>query len=151
MKLNPYLLHENQLKVDQGESSDSKDDGWQIGYLDPASQKLKSPLPTEENNEPFKKTLTTGDTSLVEELLDSGISVHSNFLYGWTPLMYAASVANVEIVRLLLDRCANASFDKDKQTVLMTACSACGSEEQILKCVELLLSRNADPNVTFGD
>ncbi|MBZ3871560.1 Ankyrin repeat, SAM and basic leucine zipper domain-containing protein 1 [Sciurus carolinensis] len=130
------------------ESSDSEDEGWQIGYLDPASQKLKSPLPTEEKNETFKKALTTGDTSLVEELLDSGISVHSNFRYGWTPLMYAASVANVEMVRLLLDRGANASFDKDKQTVLMTACSACGSEEQILKCVELLLSRNADPNVT---
>uniref|UniRef100_A0A8D2CZG4 Ankyrin repeat, SAM and basic leucine zipper domain-containing protein 1 n=1 Tax=Sciurus vulgaris TaxID=55149 RepID=A0A8D2CZG4_SCIVU len=130
------------------ESSNSEDDGWQIGYLDPASQKLKSPLPTEEKNETFKKALTTGDTSLVEELLDSGISVHSSFRYGWTPLMYAASVANVEMVRLLLDRGANASFDKDKQTVLMTACSACGSEEQILKCVELLLSRNADPNVT---
>uniref|UniRef100_A0A8D2DW50 Ankyrin repeat, SAM and basic leucine zipper domain-containing protein 1 n=1 Tax=Sciurus vulgaris TaxID=55149 RepID=A0A8D2DW50_SCIVU len=130
------------------ESSDSEDDGWQIGYLDPASQKLKSPLPTEEKNETFKKALTTGDTSLVEELLDSGISVHSNFRYGWTPLMYAASIANVEMVRLLLDRGANASFDKNKQTVLMTACSACGSEEQILKCVELLLSRNADPNVT---
>ncbi|MBZ3880533.1 Ankyrin repeat, SAM and basic leucine zipper domain-containing protein 1 [Sciurus carolinensis] len=130
------------------ESSDSEDEGWHIGYLDPASQKLKSSLPTEEKNETFKKALTTGDTSLVEELLDSGISVHSNFRYGWTPLMYAASVANVEMVRLLLDRGANASFDKDKQTVLMTACSACGSEEQILKCVELLLSRNADPNVT---
>ncbi|OWK06700.1 ASZ1, partial [Cervus elaphus hippelaphus] len=61
--------------------------------------------------------------------------------------MYAASVSNVELVRVLLDRGANASFDKDKQTVLITACSARGSEEKILKCVELLLSRNADPNV----
>ncbi|XP_037693691.1 ankyrin repeat, SAM and basic leucine zipper domain-containing protein 1 [Choloepus didactylus] len=88
-----------------------------------------------------------GDTSLVEELLDSGVSVDSSFRYGWTPLMYAASVANVELVRVLLDRGANASFNKDKQTVLITACSARGSEERILKCVELLLSRNADPNV----
>ncbi|MBZ3870574.1 Ankyrin repeat, SAM and basic leucine zipper domain-containing protein 1, partial [Sciurus carolinensis] len=31
---------------------------------------------------------------------------------GWTLLMYAASIANVEIVQLLLDRGANASFDK---------------------------------------
>lgn len=38
-------------------------------------------------------------------------------------------------------------FTIDKQTILITACSARGSEEQILKCVELLLSRNADPNV----
>ncbi|XP_006729101.1 ankyrin repeat, SAM and basic leucine zipper domain-containing protein 1 [Leptonychotes weddellii] len=130
-----------------GESSESEDDGWEIGYLDRAVQKLKGPLLPEEKNETFKKALTTGDISLVEELLDSGISVDSSFRYGWTPLMYAASVSNVELVRVLLDRGANASFDKDKQTILITACSARGSEEQILKCVELLLSRNADPNV----
>ncbi|XP_055000724.1 ankyrin repeat, SAM and basic leucine zipper domain-containing protein 1 isoform X2 [Sorex araneus] len=130
-----------------GESSESEDDGWEIGYLDRAAQKLKGPLPTEDKNETFKKALTTGDISLVQELLDSGISVESSFRYGWTPLMYAASVSNVEMVRVLLDRGANASFSKDKQTILITACSARGSEEQILKCVELLLSRNADPNV----
>uniref|UniRef100_K9IKL3 Ankyrin repeat, SAM and basic leucine zipper domain-containing protein 1 n=2 Tax=Desmodus rotundus TaxID=9430 RepID=K9IKL3_DESRO len=130
-----------------GESSESDDDGWEIGYLDRASQKLKGLLPTEEKNETFKKALTTGDISLVQELLNSGISVDSSFRYGWTPLMYAASVSNVELVRVLLDRGANANFDKEKQTILITACSARGSEEQIVKCVELLLSRNADPNV----
>ncbi|XP_077019760.1 ankyrin repeat, SAM and basic leucine zipper domain-containing protein 1 isoform X2 [Tamandua tetradactyla] len=130
-----------------GESSESEDDGWEIGYLDRASQKLTGSLPTEDKNETFKKALTMGDISLVKKLLDSGISVDSSFRYGWTPLMYAASVANVELVRVLLDRGANASFKKDKQTILITACSARGTEEQILKCVELLLSRNADPNV----
>ncbi|EHH17620.1 hypothetical protein EGK_14067, partial [Macaca mulatta] len=130
-----------------GESSESEDDGWEIGYLDRTSQKLKGLLPIEEKKEKFKKAMTIGDVSLVQELLDSGISVDSTFQYGWTPLMYAASVANAELVRVLLDRGANASFEKDKQTILITACSAHGSEEQILKCVELLLSRNADPNV----
>nr|AAF30297.1 putative ankyrin-related protein [Mus musculus] len=129
-----------------GESSDSEDDGWDIGYLDRSSQKLKRSLPVEEKTETFKKALTTGDISLVKELLDSGINVDSSFRYGWTPLMYAASVANAELVRFLLDRGANASFDKDKLTILISACSARGSEEQVLKCVELLLSRNADPN-----
>ncbi|XP_003475188.1 ankyrin repeat, SAM and basic leucine zipper domain-containing protein 1 [Cavia porcellus] len=130
-----------------GESSDSEDDGWEIGYLDRACQKLKRPLPSEEKSETFKKALTTGNIAIIEELLDSGINIESSFRYGWTPLMYAASVANVELVRVLLDRGANASFTKDKQTILISACSACGSEEQILKCVDLLLSRNADPNV----
>ncbi|PNJ00929.1 ASZ1 isoform 1, partial [Pan troglodytes] len=45
--------------------------------------------------------MTIGDVSLVQELLDSGISVDSTFQYGWTPLMYAASVANAELVRVL--------------------------------------------------
>ncbi|XP_060051700.1 ankyrin repeat, SAM and basic leucine zipper domain-containing protein 1 isoform X2 [Erinaceus europaeus] len=130
-----------------GESSDSDDDGWEIGYLDRAAQKLRGPLPTEEKNETFKKALTTGDISLVQELLDSGISVDTSFRYGWTPLMYAANVANVEMVQVLLDRGANASFSKDKQTILISACSARGTEQQILKCVDLLLSRNADPNM----
>uniref|UniRef100_A0A2K6FG32 Ankyrin repeat, SAM and basic leucine zipper domain containing 1 n=1 Tax=Propithecus coquereli TaxID=379532 RepID=A0A2K6FG32_PROCO len=104
-----------------GESSDSEDDGWEIGYLDRVSQKLKRPLPVEEKNETFKKALTTGDISLVQELLDSGISVDSSFRYGWTPLMYAASIANVDLVRVLLDRGANASFDKGKMFELLMA------------------------------
>ncbi|XP_005388192.1 PREDICTED: ankyrin repeat, SAM and basic leucine zipper domain-containing protein 1 [Chinchilla lanigera] len=127
-----------------GESSDSEDDGWDIGYLD---QKFKRPLPTEEKSEIFKKALTTGNIALLEELLDSGINIDSSFRYGWTPLMYAASVANADLVQVLLDRGANASFSKDKQTVLISACSARSSEEQILKCVDLLLSRNVDPNI----
>ncbi|XP_006859376.1 PREDICTED: ankyrin repeat, SAM and basic leucine zipper domain-containing protein 1 [Chrysochloris asiatica] len=130
-----------------GESSESEDDGWEIGYLDRTSQKLTGPLPTGEKNEIFKKALTTGDISLVKELLDSGVSVDASFQFGWTPLMHAASIANAELVRVLLDRGANASYEKDKQTILITACSARGAQEQILKCVELLLSRNADPNV----
>ncbi|XP_053575172.1 ankyrin repeat, SAM and basic leucine zipper domain-containing protein 1 [Bombina bombina] len=78
---------------------------------------------------------------------DVGINVECCFQFGWTPLMYAASVAHLEMVRVLLDRGANASFEKDKFTVLMAACTAQSTEEKIVKCVELLLSRNADPNV----
>uniref|UniRef100_A0A8C6ZUS5 Ankyrin repeat, SAM and basic leucine zipper domain containing 1 n=1 Tax=Nothoprocta perdicaria TaxID=30464 RepID=A0A8C6ZUS5_NOTPE len=77
----------------------------------------------------------------------AGINIESSFQFGWTPLMYAASVADDAVVRLLLDRGANASFEIDKYTVLMAACTAHASEEKILKTVELLLSRNADPNL----
>uniref|UniRef100_A0A8C4UE90 Ankyrin repeat, SAM and basic leucine zipper domain-containing protein 1 n=1 Tax=Falco tinnunculus TaxID=100819 RepID=A0A8C4UE90_FALTI len=77
-----------------------------------------------------------------------GVGVESSFQFGWTPLMCAASVADFAVVRLLLDRGANASFEIDKYTVLMAACTAHASEENILKTVELLLSRNADPNLT---
>ncbi|XP_063302919.1 ankyrin repeat, SAM and basic leucine zipper domain-containing protein 1 [Pelobates fuscus] len=102
---------------------------------------------TESNEDALKRALTAGNVKLVEELLDSGLSVDCCFSFGWTPLMYAASVANLEMVRVLLNRGANASFDRDKFTVLMSACTARGSEEKSAKCVELLLSRNADPNV----
>ncbi|NXF81727.1 ASZ1 protein, partial [Sclerurus mexicanus] len=101
-----------------------------------------------DKNEALKKALFRGDVSLIEELLNSGVSVETSFQFGWTPLMCAASVANFAVVRLLLDRGANACFEIDKYTVLMAACSAQTSEENILKTVELLLSRNADPNLT---
>ncbi|KFZ56284.1 Ankyrin repeat, SAM and basic leucine zipper domain-containing protein 1, partial [Antrostomus carolinensis] len=101
-----------------------------------------------DKNEALKKALFRGDVSLVEELLNSGISIESSFQFGWTPLMCAASVADFAVVRLLLDRGANACFEIDKYTVLMAACTAHASEENILKTVELLLSRNADPNLT---
>ncbi|NXJ75593.1 ASZ1 protein, partial [Trogon melanurus] len=101
----------------------------------------------EDKNEVLKKALLRGDVPLIEELLNSGISIESNFQFGWTPLMCAASVADFAVVRLLLDRGANACFEIDKYTVLMAACTAQASEENILKTVELLLSRNADPNL----
>ncbi|KFP81669.1 Ankyrin repeat, SAM and basic leucine zipper domain-containing protein 1, partial [Apaloderma vittatum] len=101
-----------------------------------------------DKNEVLKKALLRGDVPLIEELLNSGISIESSFQFGWTPLMCAASVADFAVVHLLLDRGANACFEIDKYTVLMAACTAQASEENILKTVELLLSRNADPNLT---
>ncbi|NWR71536.1 ASZ1 protein, partial [Centropus unirufus] len=76
----------------------------------------------------------------------AGVSLECGFQFGWTPLMYAASIADCAVVRLLLDRGANANSEIGKYTVLMAACTAISSEENILKTVELLLSRNADPN-----
>ncbi|NXI79773.1 ASZ1 protein, partial [Rhipidura dahli] len=129
------------------EGSDSDDGDWDIGVVRQEPQQLDQMLQMDKN-EALKKALFRGDVALIEELLNSGISIETNFQFGWTPLMCAASVANFAIVRLLLDRGANACFEIDKYTVLMAACTAQASEENILNTVELLLSRNADPNLT---
>ncbi|XP_027538079.1 ankyrin repeat, SAM and basic leucine zipper domain-containing protein 1 isoform X2 [Neopelma chrysocephalum] len=129
---------------DEGTDSDSDDGGWDIGIVRQEPQ-LDQMLQADKN-EALKKALFRGDVSLIEELLNSGISIETSFQFGWTPLMCAASVANFAVVHLLLDRGANACFEIDKYTVLMAACTAQASEENILKTVELLLSRNADPN-----
>ncbi|KAM6301702.1 ankyrin repeat, SAM and basic leucine zipper domain-containing protein 1 [Podargus strigoides] len=126
---------------------DSDEDGWDIGDVRCDEQALDEML-QEDKNEALKKALSCGDVSVIEELLNSGINVESSCQFEWTPLMYAAQQANFAVVRLLLDRGANACFEIDKFTVLMAACAACASEENILKTVELLLSRNVDPNVT---
>ncbi|XP_038011350.1 ankyrin repeat, SAM and basic leucine zipper domain-containing protein 1 isoform X4 [Motacilla alba alba] len=128
------------------EGSDSDDGDWDIGVVRQEPQQLDQMLQADKN-EALKKALFRGDVSLIEELLNSGISIETSFHFGWTPLMCAASVANFAVVRLLLDRGANACFEIDKYTVLMAACTAQASEENILNTVELLLSRNADPNL----
>ncbi|KAK4831154.1 hypothetical protein QYF61_015624 [Mycteria americana] len=152
------------------EDGDSDEDGWDIGVVRHEPQvglSLSAPGALElgpaagrsrgrqldqmlqaDKKEALKKALFRGDVSLIEELLNSGVSIESGFQFGWTPLMCAASVADFAVVRLLLDRGANACFEIDKYTVLMAACTAHASEENILKTVELLLSRNADPNLT---
>ncbi|NWU80103.1 ASZ1 protein, partial [Onychorhynchus coronatus] len=132
---------------DEGSDSDSDEGDWDVGIERQEPQQLDRMLQADKN-EALKKALFRGDVSLIEELLNSGISIETSFQFGWTPLMCAASVANSTVVRLLLDRGANVCFEIDKYTVLMAACTAQASEENILKTVELLLSRNADPNLT---
>ncbi|XP_071589807.1 ankyrin repeat, SAM and basic leucine zipper domain-containing protein 1 [Heliangelus exortis] len=129
------------------EDSDSDGDGWDIGVERHEPQQLDQMLQADKNKA-LKAALFRSDVPLIEELLNSGISIESNFQFGWTPLMCAASMADFAVVRLLLDRGANACFQIDKYTVLMAACTAPASEEKVLKTVELLLSRNADPNLT---
>ncbi|XP_066176378.1 ankyrin repeat, SAM and basic leucine zipper domain-containing protein 1 [Sylvia atricapilla] len=134
-------------RVVAGGDEGSDSDDWDIGVVRHEPQLLDQMLQVDKN-EALKKALFRGDVSLIEELLNSGISIETSFQFGWTPLMCAASVANFAVVRLLLDRGANACFEIDKYTVLMAACSAQASEENILNTVELLLSRNTDPNLT---
>ncbi|RMC10145.1 hypothetical protein DUI87_12944 [Hirundo rustica rustica] len=134
-------------RVVAGGDEGSDSDDWDIGVVRQESQQLDQMLQADKN-EALKKALFRGDVSLIEELLNAGISIETSFQFGWTPLMCAASVANFAVVRLLLDRGANACFEIDKYTVLMAACTAQASEENILNTVELLLSRNADPNLT---
>ncbi|KAM4035315.1 ankyrin repeat, SAM and basic leucine zipper domain-containing protein 1 [Anomaloglossus baeobatrachus] len=129
-----------------GESSDS-DDPWDIGDHGELGKMLNTTLVPDSNEDSLKNALTAGNVKLVETLLDSGINVECIFHYGWTPLMYAATTGNLAMIRLLLDRGANANFEGGAFTVLMAACTANASEENIVKCVDLLLSRNVDPNV----
>ncbi|XP_015709046.1 ankyrin repeat, SAM and basic leucine zipper domain-containing protein 1 isoform X2 [Coturnix japonica] len=129
------------------EDYDSDDeDCWDIGAAASRETKLDQVSPADKKDV-FQKALTSGDVSLIEELLNSGMNIEDSIRFGWTPLMHAASVADYAVVRLLLDRGANACFEIDKYTVLMAACAAHASEKKILRTVELLLSRNVDPNL----
>ncbi|XP_067856165.1 ankyrin repeat, SAM and basic leucine zipper domain-containing protein 1 isoform X2 [Heptranchias perlo] len=153
--------------VAAGAELEDSDDGWYLGCegydnlnitpvktypVKTVSRDKSSIFELSKNNKvagTLKEALASQKAQLVEEILNSGVDVETRFGFGWTPLMYAANIANFEITRLLLDRGANAGFVKDQYTVLMAACASSESEEKVVKCVELLLSRNANPN-TFS-
>uniref|UniRef100_A0A8C9EV95 Uncharacterized protein n=1 Tax=Pavo cristatus TaxID=9049 RepID=A0A8C9EV95_PAVCR len=93
------------------EDYDSDDeDCWDIGVACQGPQQLDQVSPADKKDA-FQKALTSGDVSLIEELLNSGIDIEASIQFGWTPLMHAASVADYAVVRLLLDRGANACFE----------------------------------------
>lgn len=54
------------------------------------------------------QAVRTGDAAAVKALLDQGVPVDTKFRYDRTPLSFAADRGHVEIVRLLLDRGADA-------------------------------------------
>ncbi|XP_034541160.1 ankyrin repeat, SAM and basic leucine zipper domain-containing protein 1 [Notolabrus celidotus] len=135
-----------------GDESDASDDEWDIGSClgKKASRKtdLDAVVPQAEDNvSMLKRAISAGNIDAVEQLLDNGMDVETRLGYEWTPLMCAVNVANYDLAKLLLDRGASANFSKDNWTVLMASCGASASEDKLARCVELLLSRNADPNM----
>ncbi|XP_061533343.1 ankyrin repeat, SAM and basic leucine zipper domain-containing protein 1 [Phycodurus eques] len=95
----------------------------------------------------LKNAISEGNVGAIEQLLDNGIDVDCKLCFDWTPLMCAVGVANDNVAKFLLDRGANGNFSKDGWTVLMAGCTALAKEDKIARCVDLLLSRNADPNM----
>ncbi|XP_063052798.1 ankyrin repeat, SAM and basic leucine zipper domain-containing protein 1 [Engraulis encrasicolus] len=134
-----------------GDESDESDAEWDIGYSHKQNTnegvvKDEPATPDGDKVSTFKRAINTGDIKVVEQLLDNGVEVDTRLGFDWTPLMYAVHAGNYDMAQLLLDRGASANFSKDLYTVLMAACTASVPEGKIIKCVELLLTRNADSN-----
>ncbi|KAK9516227.1 hypothetical protein VZT92_024170 [Zoarces viviparus] len=132
-----------------GDESDASNDEWDIGCLKKKSPRIKvvDDAVPQDNESLLKRAINGGDVGTVQQLLDNGVDVETRLGFEWTPLMCAVSVANYELAKLLLDRGASANFSKDHWTVLMASCTASASEDKTARCVEILLSRNADPNM----
>ncbi|KAM7397189.1 hypothetical protein PAMP_020181 [Pampus punctatissimus] len=131
-----------------GDESDCSNDEWDIGCF---SDKKKSSCFQYSVNFLTVYVLNMSLLSSSSEHLIlwvwTGMDVETRLSFEWTPLMCAVSVANYDLAKVLLDRGASANFSKDHWTVLMSSCTASASEDKIARCVELLLSRNADPNM----
>ncbi|KAM3609484.1 uncharacterized protein V6R79_015615 [Siganus canaliculatus] len=136
-----------------GDESDDSCYEWDVGQSSKRGSAVQSEDAdavsprADDNVSLLKRALSKGDVGAVEQLLDNGLDVETRLSFDWTPLMCAVSVAHYDLAKLLLDRGASANFSKDNWTVLMASTTASATENQISRCVELLLSRNADPNV----
>ncbi|TSX17021.1 Protein Wnt-2 [Bagarius yarrelli] len=146
------MLDNTDYAFPAGDESDGSGDEWDIGFTNSTknqdSEVSRVSFYPEDNVTVLKRAITAGDVDLLRQLLDSGMDVETRLTFEWTPLMCAVHVGHCELAELLLNRGASANFSKDHFTVLMAACTANSvTEENISKCVALLLSRNADPNV----
>ncbi|KAM9481220.1 ankyrin repeat, SAM and basic leucine zipper domain-containing protein 1 isoform 1-T2 [Clarias gariepinus] len=147
------MLENIEYAFPAGEESDGSDEEWDVGAI--CATKNLDPEVSKQTTVPgdtvavMKRAITAGDVDLVRQLLDTGMDVETRLGFDWTPLMCAVHVGHSELAKLLLDRGASANFSSGHYTVLMAACTANSvSEENISKCMALLLSRNADPNIS---
>ncbi|XP_024117718.1 ankyrin repeat, SAM and basic leucine zipper domain-containing protein 1 [Oryzias melastigma] len=137
-----------------GAESDESNDEWDISCGVETSFLHKASVENDQDTElkcddvwKMKRAICKGEVDEVIRLLDNGMDVETKLEFGWTPLMFAVNMANYDLAKLLLDRGASANFTKEGCSVLMVSCTASADEEKIARCVELLLSRNTDPNV----
>ena len=79
-------------------------------------------------NTPLGLAISKGDVAAVKKFLEYGVSVHE-LSNGMTPLMIAARYNHVEIIKLLLDKGANAKVKNDKGITALKYAEASNATE----------------------
>jgi hypothetical protein len=82
-----------------------------------------------------------GDVATVKALLDKGVDVNTKFRYGATALSYASDKGHLEVVKLLLERKANANV---KDTFYGATPLIWAAQKGYAKIVEALLDAGAE-------
>jgi uncharacterized protein len=111
------------------------------GALRVAEALLARPeLKLDAKNRAGETPLMKGRASLVKRLLELGAAVNQA---GWSPLHYAATGPDSDIVRLLVERGAALDAPSPNATTPLMMAAQYGSEAS----VQLLLARGADPSL----
>lgn len=88
-----------------------------------------------------------GDIGAIRRLLDSGVSPNAYNQTGFAPIHSASRQGRVDIVRLLLDRGADADIQSRTRTDGGQAALHIAARNNYLELIQLLLARGADPNI----
>ena len=87
---------------------------------------------------PLMLAIITDQNDLARSLIKRGAAINKE---GWTPLHYAATKGNLEIIRLLLSKDAYIDAESPNETTPLMMAAQYGNESAVL----LLLQRGADP------
>ncbi|XP_069679519.1 uncharacterized protein [Periplaneta americana] len=92
--------------------------------------------------------VTKGNLEAVKSLIEEKEVPVDIITHGWTPLMFAASYCQYDVMDYLLKKGANPNFQHNFYTSLMSACASTKqNQETQLKCVQLLLDSGAAVNI----
>jgi len=95
-----------------------------------------------DQNTELMELIIDEEKEAIEQSLAAGTDVNETNAYGWTPLMHAARVGNLEVFNLLLEKGADVHIqDTNGRTALMKATLA-GN----LEIAKILLQHSADVN-----
>ncbi|OWF55730.1 ankyrin repeat, SAM and basic leucine zipper domain-containing protein 1-like [Mizuhopecten yessoensis] len=87
------------------------------------------------------------NVDIIKSLKEKGLDVDTGLRAGWTALMYAANMANYNVVEYLLNNGANPNSHADLYSVLMACCASTSRfTDRLEKCVALLLDKGAEVN-----
>ena len=93
------------------------------------------------------RAIENGELARVVDLLDKGADIDKPDIYGFTPLIWATTAGNMEILNVLIDRGADINFtNEDGGTALYYAVTNGKVDE-----LNILLQHGANPNVRFMD
>lgn len=95
-----------------------------------------------DSNTELMELIIDEEIEAVTKALEDGSNVNETNAYGWTPLMHAARVGNLEVFNLLLEKGADIHLqDENERTALMKAILA-----KQVEIVKILLQHNVDLN-----
>nr|CAH7764225.1 unnamed protein product [Callosobruchus chinensis] len=101
----------------------------------------------EQQRQLLYSSICSGDSAVVQKVLDSGYDVNSPVYDNWTPIQLAVSLGKYDVSEVLVKDGANINSDRGGSTALMMACN-CPNQtspySESMKIIKLLVDKGAD-------
>ncbi len=99
---------------------------------------------TDDEQVEFSSAVVEGNVPVVKKYLDAGIIKPNEIIFGWTPLLSAASRQQLEVVKVVAEHGGDLNY---KHPVTRMTALAHATYENNLPLIEYLLQKGADANI----